>query len=389
MWLPNRIISVKMDAMALNDDELLRVYCDLHKVFPEDVHISRPLIHLFQQRGNDRHAGDLALAMARRMLALGWGQDAIGFLELCRNLNHPQQDEIQALSTLASITVNGSIRMEPGEAQVFTLIEQLSDQEALEFFRLAHLKHVAEGDDVVVQGGVEHSFFLILEGEMRVHMTTDDHTRVHLSNLGVGQFFGEFACIYGLPRSATVTAAQPSLVLEFSDLAITQLMQRSPMAGEGLMRTIQMRVVQSMSRSHPALEGIPETDRRWLAEESTIIEFKQGDTIGGDKRPGNVCYVIVHGSVQACVTRDGDTLSAYLGVGDMFGEISSYLRLPPHTQLRAENHCLICRVPKDIFNSFMNAYGGFEAWVKQHAINRIQQWKQAADESGVHILKGH
>ncbi len=45
--------------MALNNDELLRVYCDLHKVFPEDVPISRPLIHLFQQRGNDRHAGTL------------------------------------------------------------------------------------------------------------------------------------------------------------------------------------------------------------------------------------------------------------------------------------------------------------------------------------------
>jgi len=113
--------------MALNDSELLRVYCDLHKVFPEDIHLARPLIHMFQRRGNNRHAGDLALAMAKRMLALGWGQYAIGFLELCRNLHHPQAEEIKALSTLASITDNGSIRIEPGEMRVFTLIEQLSD----------------------------------------------------------------------------------------------------------------------------------------------------------------------------------------------------------------------------------------------------------------------
>jgi len=384
MWLPNRIISAKMGDMALNDDELLRVYCDLHKVFPEDVHVARPLIHLFQQHGNDRHAGDLALAMARRMLALGWGQDAIGFLELCRNLHHPLAEEIKALSTLASITLNGSIRMEPGEAKVFTLIEQLSDQEALEFFRLAHMRHVAECDSVVVQGGTEHSFFLILEGGMRVHMTTDNHERVYLNSLDAGQFFGEFACIYGLPRSATVTAAQPSLVLEFSDLAITQLMQRSPMAGEGLMRTIQTRVVQSMSRSHPALEGIPETDRRWLAEEAVILEYKQGDAV---ERPDDACCVIVHGAVQACVARDGDTLCASMGVGDMFGKINSFVRLPPHTKLRAKNHCLICRVPKNIFNSFMNAYGGYEAWVKQYAIKRIQQWKQAANDAGVQTVK--
>jgi len=373
-----------MGIMALNDNELLRVYCDLHKVFPEDVHIARPLIHLFQQHGNDDHAGDLALAMARRMLALGWGQDALGFLELCRNLRYSQAEEIKALSTLASITVNGSIRMEPGDAKVFTLIEQLSDQEALEFFRLARMRHVAESDDVVDQGSVEHSFFLILEGEMRVHMSTDNHARVHLSNLEAGQFFGEFACIYGLPRSATVTAAQPSLLLEFSDLAITQLMQRSPMAGEGLMRTIQMRVVQSMSRSHPALEGIPEADRRWLAEESVILEYKQGDVI---ERPDDACCVIVHGTVQACVTRDGDTLSAHMGVGDMFGKVSSYVRLPSHTELCAANHCLICRVPQNIFNSFMNAYGGFEGWVKRYAIERVQRWKRAADEVGAHTVK--
>jgi len=365
--------------MALNDSDLLRVYCDLHKVFPEDLHLARPLIHMFQQRGNDRHAGDLALAMAKRMLALGWGQYAIGFLELCRNLHHPQAEEIQALSTLASITDNGSIRMEPGEMRVFTLIEQLSDQEALEFFRMAHIRHVAESDKVVVQGSVEHSFFLILEGNMRVHMTTENHTRVHLGDLEVGQFFGEFACIYGLPRSATVTAAQPSLVLEFSGLTMTQLMQHSPMAGEGLMRTIQMRVAQSMSRSHPAMEGIPETDRRWLAEESKILEFKQGDVI---ENPDDACCVIVHGSVQACVIRDGDTLSEHLGVGDMFGQINSFVQLPPHAELHAEDHCLICQMPKNIFNSFMNAYGGFEAWVKQYAVQRIQQWKQTVDKAG-------
>jgi len=373
-----------MGIMALNDDELLRVYCDLHKVFPEDVHIARPLIHLFQQHGNKDHAGDLALAMARRMLALGWGQDALGFLDLCRSLNYSQTGEIKALSTLASITVNGSVRMEPGEAKLFMLIEQLSDQEALEFFRLAHMRHVAEGDDVVVQGGVEHSFFLILEGEMRVHMSTDNQTRVHLSNLEAGQFFGEFACIYGLPRSATVTATQPSLLLEFSDLVITQLMQRSPLAGEGLMRTIQMRVVQSMLRSHPALEGIPETDRRWLAEESRILEYQEDDAV---ERPDDAFCVIVYGSVQACATRGSDTLCADLDVGDVFGKVSSYVRLPPHTKLHAKDHCLICHVPKKVFYSFMNAYGGFEAWVKKHSISRIQQWKHAADTSGVHIIK--
>jgi len=101
----------------------------------------------------------------------------------------------------------------------------------------------------------------------------------------------------------------------------------------------------------------------WLAEDSLILEFNQGDVI----RVREACYVIVHGPVQARVTHDGDALCANMGIGDMFGRISSYLRLPPQAQLCATDHCLVCQVPMDIFNSFMNAYGGFEAWVKRHA----------------------
>ncbi len=370
--------------MALNDSELLRVYCDLHKIFPEDIHLARPLIQMFQQRGNDRLAGDLALAMAKRMLAIGWGQYAVGFLALCNNLHHPQHEEIQALSTLASVTDDGSIRMGSEEMQVFTLIEQLSDQESLEFFRMAHMRQIAEGDSVIIQGGVEHSFFLILEGKMHVHMMAENQTRVDLDDLEVGQFFGEFACVYGLPRSATVTTAESSIVLEFSGLAITQLMQRSPMAGEGLMRTIQVRVAQAMSRSHPAMQGIPETDRRWLAEESQILEFKQGDTIDN---PQDACCIIVHGAVQASVIRDNNTLSDEMTVGDMFGKNNSYVQLPPHTELQAKNHCLICRMPKNIFSSFMNAYGEFETWMRQYAEQRIQHWKQMSSEAGIQTIK--
>ena len=368
--------------MALNDEDLLCVYSDLHRCFPEDVHIARPLIQLLQARGNTEHARDLAMTMARRMLAAGRAEYATGFLELCRSLNHPQKEEIRSLSTLAAITTTGPVGMEPGEAKVFMLIDQLSDQEAHDFFWLGRLTHVAEGDNIVCQGEVGNSFYLILEGEMRVHVATEQRERIHLGNLKPGQFFGEFACIYHLPRSATVTAACPSLLLEFSDLAITQLMQRSPLAGERMMRTIQTRVVEAMAHSHPALEGIPEADRRWLAEESSVLEFKKGDLIGRQEEMGEACYVIVHGEAKASVERHGDMLNARMKAGDMFGDISAYLQLPTHTEITATSHCLVFQMPKSIFHSFMNVYGGFERWVKDHALNRTQQWRHAVRKKG-------
>jgi len=373
--------------MALNDEELLSVYRNLHAAFPEDAHIARPLIHMLQQRNDIVSARDLAMTMAKRMLAAGQAERASIFLELCRSLQHPQKNEIKALTELAAITVSGQIDAVPGETHVFMLIDQLSDQEALDFFRLARLLPVKKDVDVVCQGDMGSSFFIVLEGEMRVHVAMPEHDRIYLGNLRPGQFFGEFTCLYQLPRSATVTAACPGVLLEFSDLSVTQLARRSPLAGEQMMRTIQTRVVQAMSRSHPALEGIPETDRCWLVEESRVLEFKNGDSIRSKEPLEDACCIIAYGTAKACVERLDTVLCMHMQAGDMFGGPSAYLRLPPNTRIVALDHCLVCCIPKDIFQSFMNAYGSFEAWVKAHALERTRQWRHAADKAGLPTIK--
>ncbi len=369
--------------MVLNDEELLNVYHTLHSVFPEDIHVARSLIRMLKQCHDVAQARDLALMMARRMLASGQASRASAFLQLCRRLKHPGHEEIKALTTLVAITTDEPANQQPGstEPRTFMLIDQLSDQEALDFFRLARLLHVEKGADIVQQGDTGSCFWIILEGGMHVHVAAPGKGRIHLGNLGPGQFFGEFSCLYHLPRSATVTANAPSMLLEFSDSALSRLMQKSPLAGEQMLRTIRTRVVQAMSRSHPAMAGIPEVDRRWLSEGSSVLEFRKGDLVGRQGHLDEGCYVIAHGSVRACVKRDSEMLCATLKSGKMFGDISPYLRLPLNAEIRANEHCLICRMPGKIFHSFMNVYGKFEEWVQRDALDRIQQWKHASDDT--------
>ena len=366
--------------MALNDEELLRVYRDLHKIFLEDLHIVRPLIQMLQSRGDIEHARDLALSMARRMLAKGKPGSAIGFLELCKQLNHPDTDEIEALSSIARLTEDGPIDVESGSAQVFTLIDQLSDLEAQDFLRQGRLLNVAEGQDVVQQGEVSRNFYLILEGEMHVHIDTSNGHQVSLSTLGPGHFFGEFACVYQLPRSATVTAKVKSILLEFSDLAISQLMQRSPLAGERLMRTVQSRLIHAMSYSHPAFAELPEADRKWLAEESRLLEFQPGAIVTRQGEMSDYCCVIVHGEAVAKRQQNDQKLECALKTGDMFGDAIRYIRLPKGTEVVATSHCLVCCIPKVVCLSFMNAYASFEHWVEPHGEERQQQLQIPLEE---------
>jgi len=363
---------LKFKHMPLNQENLLHVYRDMHQIFPEDLHIARPLIQMLQSIKEISSARELAMAMARRMLARGRAGDAIGFLEICRVLNHPDQDEIDALRSMAQVTADGPIDMETGAGKLFMLIDQLSDREGMDFLEHGRLLEVEEGKDIVRQGEVNRNFYLILEGKMDVHMDTATGHHVNLSRLEPGHFFGEFACVYQLPRSATVTSASKSLVLEFSDLAISQLMQRSPIAGERLMQIVQARLIHSMSYSHPSMTELPEADRKWLADESRILEFMDGTLITRDGEMADRCCIIVYGKAIATHKVDGEAIRHTMETGDMFGDVNSHLRLPPDSIINADGRCLICSMPRKVFQSFMNAYGHFEQWIELHGKQRQQ-----------------
>jgi CRP-like cAMP-binding protein len=359
--------------MALNDQELTTAYADLHRTFSEDLHIARPLIQMLQNSGDLEEARDLALDMARRMLARGKSGSAIGFLELCRNLKDPNIEEIEALSSIARLTTDGPIDVDSGSSHVFTLIDQLSDHEAMEFIRQARLVSFKKNDDVVRQGEVSRNFYLLLEGHMKVHLLTGSGHRIELNTLGPGHYFGEFACVYQLPRSASVTAVEPSLVLEFSDASITELMRRSPIAGERLMDTIRSRLIHAMTHSHPAFIDIPEADRSWLSEESTLTEYQDEESISIAGRVADHGCIVVHGAVIARFTVGSKQHSFKLHTGDLFGAVDRFIHLPEDMTFNAVGHCLVCCIPHNVFRAFMNAYAGFEQWV--HTYNEDVQAK--------------
>jgi len=339
----------------------MRSYQMLHQVFPDDLHIARPFIHMLRQSGENEQACALAMSMAQRMLARGNSAQAIGLLSLCQQLNHPDSETIDTLSDMARFSIDGS-ESEPG--RFFALTEHLSDSETLGFIKQGKLLQVDENEKIVQQGESSKTFYLILDGVVDVQISMEDGNSVTVNRLMPGDFFGEFACVYKLRRSASVVASSPSLLLEFSDHAISELIKHSPMAGDYLIRTVQSRMVHAMTHSLPAFDQLPEADRRWIAEESTVNEYSDGTPIMASGEIMPACHILLSGSLELKFP-DGRTTK--LTSGMMFGNISPYIRIPLQATLKAKGHTLICNMPKNIFQSFMNVYPSFEQYIKtQH-----------------------
>jgi CRP-like cAMP-binding protein len=351
--------------MSLSDNQLLLSYRILCKVFPEDLHIARPLIQMLLDRHQKEQARDLALSTARRLLAIGNASHAITFLAMCQQLDHPEKDEIAALFNMARITSNTSAQTEPDSGHTFALIEQLSDTEGLSFLKQGRLINVEEDKAVVKQGDRSQTFYLILEGNAEVQITIDNGHSETVTTLGPGHFFGELACVYKQPRSATVIAREKLLLLEFSEHFISQLMNRFQLAGEYMMRTVEARMVHAMTYKHPAFIDLPETDRLWLAEESSVREYADGELVPQSEVTSDDCYIMLFGKLE--VIRGNSLAKRELITGDMFGNTSQHIRLPMSSELKAKEHTLIAQVPGNIFNSFMNAYVSFETYVKQQS----------------------
>ena len=352
--------------MALNEQELSYAYQGLLNAFPEDLHIARPMIQMLQDRGDNEAARNLAMDMARRMLALGYSTYALAFITICEQLKHPDKHEIESIKSMAELTLSAT--HQDDDVKMFELIETLSDAEAKDFLRKGTLLTVKQGESIVKQGEISRKFYLILDGVMRVHVKTRSGQDIDLTDLKKGEFFGEFACVYHLPRTATVTASSEVKVLEFDDVVITELVETSPEAGESLVGIVQRRMIASVAYAHPSFVTIAEKDRAWLVEESELVEYEAGDSLISE--PGEYFYIIAFGKAEAKREVDGKQVNCGLGVNDFYANAGDILSIPDGASLVACERCLVCKTPLDILESFSQAYGDFEHWLSAHVEQR-------------------
>jgi len=337
--------------MTLQAHDLLQTYQHLYRIFPEDIHIARPLIQISQKNGDTDTAYRISSELGRRMFANGRTSLAASLFQLCKQLKSDYDSDIASMLAMAEFMSDAP---QDNDDKCFSLISNLSDQEALNFIRQAQLITSSKGETLIQEGEIGSQFYMILQGSMRVSIHLDDGSDLHIKTFHDGDYFGEYACIYKLPRTATITADEDTLLLAFPDTAISSLMKQSPDAGEVLMNIMEQRLIQSMTHVHPAFSDILEGDHDWIAEESHILDIQVGETLN---MTADAVYLILHGELKAS---QDNTLQR----GQMFGQLHERLRLPEHLPLMAQERCLVCQIPEDIFTSFMRAYGSFEHWVE-------------------------
>ena len=95
----------------------------------------------------------------------------------------------------------------------------------------------APGDVLMEEGAVEAHLYAIVEGRVRVHRGGRT-----LVELGPGSTVGELAALVPAPRTASVTALEPTLVLRVEQVVLDELLVDWPELAHGVIAELVSRL---------------------------------------------------------------------------------------------------------------------------------------------------
>jgi len=108
------------------------------------------------------------------------------------------------------------------------LFEVLSNEERDALAGEMELEQHGEGDVIIREGQPGSSMYVIASGEVKVFTSGKDDKTVYLAKLGEGDFFGEVSVLTGKPRTATITASQPTELLRLDKEKLDNALAKYP-----------------------------------------------------------------------------------------------------------------------------------------------------------------
>lgn len=98
-------------------------------------------------------------------------------------------------------------------------------------------EHLASGDVLIREGAVEAHLYVIVAGRVRVHRGSSS-----LVELGPGATVGELAVLAPAPRTASVTALEPTHLLRVDQAVLDELLVDWPELAHGVIAELVSRL---------------------------------------------------------------------------------------------------------------------------------------------------
>jgi CRP-like cAMP-binding protein len=234
------------------------------------------------------------------------------------------------------------------------LFDDLSQDAFVELVnKLGYHRHAA-GQLIIREGDPGRSFFIIVEGKVRIFKQGADGGELTLAHLGEGAFFGEMALLSGAPRTANVAAEEDTEILEVTDVVLRQLATKYPQVISSLKNFYRLRLLNNVMAISPLFKDFDPGERKLIVEKFRMKQAAPGEVLIGEGLISDGLYVVMHGSVQVSARKDRrDIELARLREGEIFGEMSLLTRQPASATVTSNGNSILLRLPRASFQELV------------------------------------
>jgi cAMP-dependent protein kinase regulator len=248
----------------------------------------------------------------------------------------------------------------PEEGPVHTpLFSDLQPEELTRVFDMLRSVTIPSGVAICREGDQGDSIFVIAEGTVKVSRKGTDGSEIHLTNLGPGDFFGEFGYFANSIRQATVKAYTEVQLLEISREDMDKVVEEFPRIKDVMLKFYRERVLDNLLALSPLFQGIGQRERLKLIERFELRQIEPGEVIVKEGEMGDSMYLIKSGRVEVATinpVNKGRTILAQLENGDFFGEVSLIKNKPRTASVSAKTPVELMVIKRDQFEELAGEY---------------------------------
>jgi cAMP-dependent protein kinase regulator len=320
------------------------------RVDPNHREAQERIAGLNQERGLAAPAAPREAEAAARALSAGRGLDAVSLgglaggssTEVAPGLDEIELDDFDieedyggpGLGTADRSRIHAALGATP-------FVAALGGGALARLIDAAALVELGPGDVLFRQGDPGDTLYVVEHGA--VAASVDGPPRRELGRLGEGAVFGEIALLTDQPRSATITALQPTRLVAFDRKAVGETLAAEPRATAVLVDFLRQRLLANLVASSPMFAPFTPEERRQLVARFRLCEAAPGAVVVAEGQLARGLYVVLAGSAEV-VRGDAAVPIATLAGGDVFGEIS-LLEGEAVATVRARSRCLLLVLP--------------------------------------------
>lgn len=226
-----------------------------------------------------------------------------------------------------------------------------------------------------------------------------------LAQLGAGELFGEMTCRTYQPRSATVQAREPCVMVEMLRVILDMLVgnrqvsEASKATSKVKMPTFKgtsfkadldkkyrERSLNNHLRSVPLFAPLDEEFLNHLKENVELVSFNQNQVICQEGDAADAFYLIRSGMVRvANALPGGEMVRTYLSRGDYFGEIGLLRSIKRTATCSALDAVDLVKIPATEFSAMLERFPAVRKQIEKVATARLEADQQKAIPAGLHL----